>query len=179
MKKPYFLFKAPNIFTISALFSISLLIVSCGGGLPATELRPETPPAPQQTRTPTAAPKLEQPKLSQTAPALLGQSFTLRPGETYSLTGSGVEITFVEISADSRCPETVECIIAGWVTATIIITVDGEQSRAELHAGAPLADMAVEIPAGAYTLRMIDVSPYPQEPGKISSDDYSAEFVLE
>lgn len=45
--------------------------------------------------------------------AMLGQDFTLRPGESVRLAGTRSTFTFVAVPEDSRCPPNVQCIWAG------------------------------------------------------------------
>ena len=57
-----------------------------------------------------------------TLPALLNIPFTLAPGQTARIESEGMDIRFVDVTGDSRCPQGVECIWAGQVTCAIEIT---------------------------------------------------------
>jgi hypothetical protein len=45
--------------------------------------------------------------------ATLGQEFTLPVGKTAIITGQYLSVKFVEVEADSRCPNNAQCIWAG------------------------------------------------------------------
>ena len=57
-----------------------------------------------------------------TLPALLNIPFTLAPGQIARIESEGMDIRFVDVTGDSRCPQGVECIWAGQVTCAIEIT---------------------------------------------------------
>ena len=57
-----------------------------------------------------------------TLPALLNVPFTLAPGQTARIESEGMDIRFVNVTGDSRCPQGVECIWAGQVTCAVEIT---------------------------------------------------------
>jgi hypothetical protein len=45
--------------------------------------------------------------------AELGEDFTLPVGKTADIAGEDLSIQFVEVTADSRCPQYAKCIVAG------------------------------------------------------------------
>ncbi len=57
-----------------------------------------------------------------TLSALLNVPFTLAPGQTARIESEGMDIRFVDVTGDSRCPQGVECIWAGQVTCAMEIT---------------------------------------------------------
>jgi hypothetical protein len=57
-----------------------------------------------------------------TLPVFLNVPFTLAPGKTARIESEGMDIRFVDVTGDSRCPQGVECIWAGQVTCTVEIT---------------------------------------------------------
>ncbi len=52
----------------------------------------------------------------------LGQEFTLAVGQTVTIAGEGLEIKFVEVVSDSRCPQGVTCIWAGEVSCLVEVS---------------------------------------------------------
>jgi hypothetical protein len=52
----------------------------------------------------------------------LNVPFTLAPGQTARIDSEGMDIRFVDVTGDSRCPEGVECIWAGQVSCAVEIT---------------------------------------------------------
>jgi hypothetical protein len=73
---------------------------------------PAATASPRAPATPTLAPT---PPAPQTPPAAcsLGYPFLLRSGETVSVDGEGLTITYERLLEDSRCPEDVQCIWEG------------------------------------------------------------------
>ncbi|MEP2026672.1 MAG: hypothetical protein ABJH98_15840 [Reichenbachiella sp.] len=55
----------------------------------------------------------------------LGESFSIKQGETIDVENSIVDITFVELVEDSLCPEDVDCVTQG--TLTIQIDINGSE----------------------------------------------------
>ena len=57
-----------------------------------------------------------------TLSASLNVPFTLAPGQTARIESEGMDIRFINVTGDSRCPQGVECIWAGQVTCAMEIT---------------------------------------------------------
>ena len=57
-----------------------------------------------------------------TLPVFLNVPFTLAPGQTARIESEGMDIRFVNVTGDSRCPQGVECIWAGQVSCAVEIT---------------------------------------------------------
>ena len=101
--------------------------------------------------------------------AVLGQEFTLPVGKTASIEDESLTIRFVEVIADSRCPEGVECVWEGEAQCRLHFTL----------AGSP-AEMVIVQPGGGADARdyfiqyRIDfrLEPYPQEGQSIAPSDY-------
>jgi len=56
------------------------------------------------------------------AKASLNVSFTLAPGQTVTIDSEKMDIKFVGVTQDNRCPADVECIVAGQVSCAVEIT---------------------------------------------------------
>ncbi len=52
----------------------------------------------------------------------LNSPFTLAPGQTARIESEGMDIRFVDVTGDNRCPAGVECIVAGQVSSAVEIT---------------------------------------------------------
>jgi hypothetical protein len=103
----------------------------------------------------------------------LGSEFTLRPGQAADIQGRDLSINFVEISADSRCPQNVQCIVAGDVTALVIVKFSGESKTLSIKQSGDQAKTdfnGFEITTS--------VSPYPVAGQKISPEDYRMTFAM-
>ena len=56
------------------------------------------------------------------AKASLNVPFTLAPGQTLTIDSEKMDIKFVGVTQDNRCPAGVECIVAGQVSCAVEIT---------------------------------------------------------
>jgi hypothetical protein len=55
----------------------------------------------------------------------LGETFSVKVGESVSVTGAGLSVTFTALVSDSRCPRGVQCIQAGNAVITVAVTRAG------------------------------------------------------
>ncbi len=116
-----------------------------------------------------------------------GQPFELRLGAKASL-GAGVTITFVEVRSDSRCPMDAVCVWAG--EAVISLAFDqpapsssalpgactGSGNRAECTLSTTPNGSSVA--HGAWTIRLVQLAPYPRATTPIRREDYVATLVV-
>ena len=60
-----------------------------------------------------------------------GQTFELPLGQTATVKGTGIRLTFKDVRTDSRCPVDVQCVWAGEAKIGIVISRDGtpEETR--------------------------------------------------
>ncbi len=94
----------------------------------------------------------------------LGEEFSLKIGESASMRGENLEITFLEVLEDSRCPKNVTCIWAGRARSLIKVTIDGQSEDIELVEPA----VSDETNWYRYSGYRIDYSlfPYPENAGE-------------
>jgi hypothetical protein len=107
---------------------------------------------------------------SSTIKASLDSEFTLSVGQSARIASESMDIKFIGVTADSRCPKGVECVWAGEVTCEIEITKDGVKNRITLKT-VPLTDSSWGNTFQDYQL-VFDVSPYPEAGKTIAKDDY-------
>lgn len=111
---------------------------------PATTPPPTAPPAtaPPATAPPATTPPLTAPPATAAPPtvpvppgrtAALGEAFALDVGETVSVLGAGLSVTFTSVADDNRCRPGTQCIVAG--NATVVVEV--------AKAGTPPASLAL------------------------------------
>lgn len=105
----------------------------------------------------------------------LGEEFKLGIGKTAALEGEGVEIEFVSVVEDSRCPRGVDCIWEGNAKvrlrlksarrppAEIELNTNVEPQRAATH---------------GYEIRLTSLSPYPQGSAAIDKKSYVASLEV-
>jgi len=119
---------------VSSATSASSTTVGSTTPPPATTVAPPTPPA----RT-----------------VALGQDFPVDVGESVTIAGEGLTVTYVEVMADSRCPPDVQCIWAGNATIAVALAKAGEPS-----ATVPLNTMEGPKTAAysSYTVALLDLA---------------------
>jgi hypothetical protein len=79
-------------------------------------------------------------------------------------------MTFTAVTADSRCPRSVQCVWAG--DATVVIT--GADGPHELHVNAEPKSATID----GTRVELVRLDPYPEQPGKIDSGLYQAIIKL-
>ena len=107
----------------------------------------------------------------------MGDGMTeVRVGQKGCDAESGIEIEFVRVVEDSRCPEGVDCIWAGRAvievkagkagatSETLTLSTDGEDKSFEF---------------AGYRIHLEKIAPYPKEGSQIAEDAYTATFKIE
>ena len=111
--------------------------------------------------TPPAEPSLDQP-------------FTLQVGQTAVLASGALRITFLEVSGDSRCPAHVVCVWGGDAAVRVEARAPASAAQVVLHTH----DGAAAAPVLNYRVQLLQLSPYPQDPGRIDPKMYEAKLVV-
>ncbi len=100
----------------------------------------------------------------------LGEAFTLTVGTTATFKDEPLQLRFINVPADSRCPEGVVCVWAGDAAVRIQFT----ESVDTLHT----MHIPSEVTRGAYTVRMLQLDPYPKHGVPRDTSAYAARFVV-
>ena len=111
--------------------------------------------------------------LSPTVP--LNERFTLAPGETVTVSGTDLQLEFVRVTGDSRCPADAICIQGGDAIVQIRAAGGGDSTLLGLHTGD--ASQASAIYRGA-RITLVDLSPYPFSSRPIEPRDYRATLTV-
>jgi hypothetical protein len=101
----------------------------------------------------------------------LNQQFTLAPGEATTVAGAALQVRFVRVAGDSRCPGDAICIQGG--DAIVQVTV-GNGSGAvdyELHTG---DSSRSAVSHGRFRVELVVLEPYPFSSRPFSPDQYRA-----
>jgi hypothetical protein len=108
--------------------------------------------------------------------ASLGQEVSLSVGQSIAITGEDLEVRFVEVTEDSRCPKNVTCVWEGRVSAVVEISADGSSQQLKLTQPGLTEQPAVE----AYEEYQLTfkVDPYPEEGKKIAADEYRLLLIV-
>jgi hypothetical protein len=106
-----------------------------------------------------------------------GVELPLRVGQSQAVSGSGLVITLLAVTEDSRCPRDVLCVWAGQAAVSIGAKLDG----ADLGAfRVLLSEGGIQpgVPVGAYQVRLVGLSPYPVSTSTIPVDSYLAVLAV-
>jgi hypothetical protein len=150
-----------------ALVAALAISTSCsrhvaGSGAPsARDDAPGAPPPAQNTARPREA-ALEIP-------------VELAPGETALVGPDRLEVTFVSIAEDSRCPEGVQCVWAGRAVAEVRLRAAGSEPadvRLETTRAGETAAYA------GYTVRLLSVAPSPKKDEPVRPEAYRVTLTV-
>ncbi len=101
----------------------------------------------------------------------IGEEFTLHVGETADIRGESLQIRFIEISEDSRCPRDVTCVWEGRAIVNIEV-VKGTISQKVDLVEQGLSDGSAKEQFGQYEFQF-KILPYPEKAEvKIESGEY-------
>jgi hypothetical protein len=113
--------------------------------------------------------------LSATQNVAIGESFALKIGQSVMFAGEGLELAFETVVSDSRCPRGVQCIRAG--EATIRIAVEkAPNARASIELRTTPSES--EASYSPYSIRLLNVNPYPDANRRIQPEEYEATLVV-
>ena len=100
----------------------------------------------------------------------LGEEFTLSTGESAAIKGEDLEITFLEVLEDSRCPKNVTCIWEGRATSLVQVSINGDSENLEL------IEPGLTYQPTSQTYKNYRISfyllPYPEEGRQVTPADY-------
>ena len=104
----------------------------------------------------------------------LNQPFEIKFQESVNLKTDKVKIRFVSVLQDSRCPKTVQCIVAGKANIELELKTSQKTQSIQLTTD-PASNEATY---GQFKIKLIDVSPYPDSAEKIESTRYVATLEI-
>jgi hypothetical protein len=109
---------------------------------------------------------------TQPKPVDLDSEFTLAPDERAATRDDAIQVRFVEVTEDSRCPKDVQCVWAGEVKVRLTVRrgagAEEEQTLTERE----------ELALDTRRLTLVRVDPYPVSTQKIAKKDYRATFKV-
>jgi hypothetical protein len=112
------------------------------------------------------------------ARARVGIPFEISVNETAQVEGADIDVTFLNVTEDSRCPSDVVCIWAGQVTVVVGLSQNGtDLGRFNLTLGAGNSSMASQ-EVGSHTITLVGVQPYPISSQPTLPSEYVATLVL-
>ncbi|MEH2082096.1 MAG: hypothetical protein V7K89_19615 [Nostoc sp.] len=108
----------------------------------------------------------------------LDTSFYLKYGKTAYLPTENIEIKFSKVIQDSRCPTNVTCIWQGQVIIGLDIIKNGKQVSTLTLTLIPGRDPLPVQFLDKYSVKLIQVSPYPISGKTIAPQDYIIKIVV-
>lgn len=101
----------------------------------------------------------------------LGEEFKLGLGKSAAVRGEGLEIEFVSVVEDSRCPQGVDCIWEGNARVRLRLKrARGTPAEIELNTNLEPQRAA----ADGYEVRLTSLAPYPQANQPVDQKSYVA-----
>ena len=102
----------------------------------------------------------------------LGESFTLKVGESARIEAEALQIGFEDVSADSRCPKGERCIWEGDATVRVWLWKASEARETdELHTSSKEPGA---VSYRGYGVKLLRLDPYPVSGKTIARGDYLA-----
>lgn len=116
--------------------------------------------------------------------ATLGEQFELPSGGTVSLDSESVQITFIGVVLDGRCPMDVRCRVQGSVEVELDVTTGSDQQATIILSNvwssiySPMTDTQIfnrhTLDTLGYRITLLEVSPYPEYHDRpIPPEDYA------
>ena len=107
----------------------------------------------------------------------VNEEFTLAPGETASVKGTSLRLTFERVSEDSRCPIDVTCIWEGDAVVVLKVKTETDEVTREVHTqgGEPRSRKA---PAGDFVVTLVRLDPAPRSTAAIEPSAYRATLLV-
>jgi len=106
----------------------------------------------------------------------LGESFELSLNQEKQADGEDLNVKFVAVPEDSRCPSDVTCVWAGQVKVTLALSKNGQAAENQdilLSGGSENA----EITWKEYKIALLEVAPYPKS-GQDQRDAYRIQLQV-
>ena len=81
------------------------------------------------------------------------------------------------VLGDSRCPSNVQCVWEGNAEVRFLFTVDSIQTDFALNTNGGMQFNSDTIIDG-YSISLLDLSPYPEDPGEILQVEYYSKVIV-
>jgi hypothetical protein len=109
----------------------------------------------------------------------LNQNFVLRVGQEVSVADQKLNVKFVSVPEDSRCPKGVNCIWAGNVRVQLQVTkAKSKPVKVELSLNPRDFPDGEAADCGNYRIKLVKVDPYPVADQQLKPGDYTATLSI-
>jgi hypothetical protein len=105
----------------------------------------------------------------------INERFTLAPSEVATVRDTGLNVQFVQVTGDSRCPADAICIQGGDAIVHIRVLDGGAVSPYELHTG---DSSRATVTHNQMRISLVELQPYPFSSRTIAPAEYRAIFTV-
>lgn len=112
-----------------------------------------------------------------TPTASLDHPISIQLNQRISIPSEGLDITFLKVEQDSRCPSDTTCVWAGQATILLNIVKD-EQDLSNIMVSIGAGQNSTTIVNDRYSIELIDLAPYPSTTQPIDPDQYTATLLV-
>jgi len=107
----------------------------------------------------------------------IGKEFEIALNETLENCPKNISVTLLEIE-DSRCPADLVCIWGGMIVVEGQLTIEGEDFELKLSTNQNASGFPEQFSTAEYTVRLIDVLPYPDSSKPDQTQDQRAILLI-
>jgi hypothetical protein len=111
--------------------------------------------------------------------AALGEEITIQVFDTATYCNENLSITFNTYPNESRCPTNVTCIWAGFVEIELSVNLKGKDTVLKLSTEPNVSGIPVQANVGDYSIKLIDVIPYPATNIRIDPNQFKVILLVE
>lgn len=111
--------------------------------------------------------------------APIGEEISIKVFDTATYCNENLTITFNAYPNESRCPTDVTCVWAGFVEVELLINVKGKESILKLSTEPNVSGHPVQAKVGDYSIKLIDVLPYPATNIRIDPNQFKVILLVE
>jgi hypothetical protein len=107
----------------------------------------------------------------------LNHDFKLKVGQRANLKGTNLQIKFLAVESDSRCPSDVKCVWAGNAAVQFQLSSGRSNKTVTLNTGRGGAFVS-EVEYRGYKVTLIDLSPYPRSDRQVAARNKTATLIV-
>lgn len=112
------------------------------------------------------------------AVSVTDESFSLAVGETVTVDGMDVSLTFADVPRDSRCPRDVNCVVAGEAIVVFEARTGGRETELTFKVPPGGPGTKAEQVFDRFTITIVGLEPQTDSTKKIDASDYVATVVV-
>lgn len=135
---------------------------------------------PRQCRTPDGRTFVSQEDIEQQRGLInanLDTEFQLKVDQKAVIKSENIEIKFLDVVEDSRCPSDVVCIWAGQTTVAVSVLKSGK-NLGNFNLTIGTSENLNAKTFNGYSIKLIKLEPYPKSTQKIALSDYAATLIV-